>query len=139
MILVVVIGMSLLFDYFVNYAANFQLGSGSSVLESIVIEDVWFKAHTSIELAVYNVGKVDSKIDSIYVNDLPASSFQISAIYSRGREVSKPTANLAIPVNGHANVTIALFIPGWNDHTVYEIKIVTARGSSFEGKYISPD
>jgi hypothetical protein len=109
------------------------------VLESIVIEDVWFKAHTSIELAVYNVGKVDSKIDSIYVNDLPASSFQISAIYSRGREVSKPTANLAIPVNGHVNVTIALFIPGWNDHTVYEIKIVTARGSSFEGKYISPN
>lgn len=138
MILVVVIGMSVLFAYFVNYATDFQLGSGSSVLESIVVEDAWFKNPTSIELHVYNVGKVDSTINSVYVNDLPAPSFQLNSVYFHGRQATGAVSNRIIPVNGHANVTVTLFSPGWDSHIVYDIKIVTARGSGFEGRYVPP-
>jgi hypothetical protein len=138
MILVVVIAMSLLFAYFVNYATEFQLGSGSSVLESIVVEDVWFKNSTSIELNVYNVGKVDSTIRSIYVNDLPVPPVKVNIVYFHGKQATGAVWNQTIPAGGHANLTVTLFSPDWNSHDFYDIKLVTTRGSDFEGRYVSP-
>jgi flagellin-like protein len=140
MILIVVIGMSLLFAFFVNYATDFQRGSGSSVLELIVVEDACFKNSTSspspsIELNVYNVGKVDSNITSIYVNDIRTPDPQVNSVYFHGKPV--PGSPKIIPANGHANVTVP-YPQGWKSHLVYDIKIVTARGSSFEGSYVSP-
>jgi flagellin-like protein len=139
MILIVVIGMSMLFAYFVNYAKDFQLGSGSSVLESMTIEDVWFKTPTSIELTVYNLGKVDSKITSIYLDDLPQFNFTITSISLHGQQIESTVMNPIIPINGHANITILLFPLGWSNRPyAYDLKIVTARGSGFEGKYLPP-
>jgi flagellin-like protein len=112
MILVVIIGMSVLFDFFVNYTRDFQTGSGSSVLESMAIEDVWFKG-SAAEVWVYNVGKVSFTINSVYVND-QKTSFEPSS-----REIAP---------GQHGMITI----PASSGDI---IKIVTARGSAFEGRY----
>jgi flagellin-like protein len=111
MILVVIVGMSVLFDFFVNYTRDFQTGSGSSVLESMVIEDVSFSP-TQTQVWVYNVGKVSFTITSVYVND----QFAVNP-------------NLEIALGQHRMITIG---PA-NSGDI--IKIVTARGSAFEGRY----
>jgi hypothetical protein len=112
MILVVIIGMSLLFDFFVNYTRDFQTGSGSAVLESMTIEDVWFKGSTA-EVWIYNVGKVNFTITSVYVND---------------QKTGFDPYRLEIAPGQHGNITIASASSGCT------IKIVTARGSAFEGR-----
>jgi flagellin-like protein len=113
MILVVMIGMSLLFAFFVNYTRDFQTGSGSAVLESMTIEDVWFKSPSEVEVWVYNVGKVNFTITSVYVDDQFAGSF-----------------NLEVSPGKHGNLTINFAFDS-SPH----FKIVTARGSAFEGEY----
>ena len=114
MILVVIIGMSLLFDFFVNYTRDFQTGSGSAVLESIVIEDVWFTNPNGPQVWVYNVGKVSLTITSVYVDDKLDSS-----------------PNIEIKTGQHQPITVD------SAHSDCTIKIVTARGSTFEGRYYS--
>jgi flagellin-like protein len=110
MILVVMIGMSVLFAFFVNYTRDFQTGSGSAVLESLVIEDVSLTSPTQVW--VYNVGKVRFTITSVYVNDQFDSN-----------------PNLEVAPGQHRNITVA------SAHSGDTIKIVTARGSAFEGRY----
>ena len=75
MILVVMIGMTILFAFVNVYASNFQAGSGSAVLESMTIEDVWFQNPTQnppnsipVQLWIYNVGQTEFKIPTVYVD-----------------------------------------------------------------------
>jgi flagellin-like protein len=110
MILVVMVGMSLLFAFFVNYTRDFQTGSGSAVLESMVIEDVWFTSPTQVW--VYNVGKVSFTITSVYVKDQFDSN-----------------PDLEIAPGQHKPIMIGSAYRGCT------IKIVTARGSAFEGRF----
>jgi flagellin-like protein len=119
MILVTIIGMSVLFAFFVNYARDFQLGSGSAVRESLVIEDVGFiKGTNQVEVWVYNVGKVDLKIAAFYIDDSWAS-------IDSGSDV-------AISVGEHGMLTVS---SDFVLNGVYDFKIVTERGSAFEGRY----
>jgi flagellin-like protein len=115
MILVVITGMSVLFGFFVNYTRDFQTGSGSAVLESLVIEDVHF-TRDNVEVSVYNVGKVDFKITAFYINDKWNSIEPV-----------------AVSVGAQAELVVSsefiLNVP-------YNFKIVTERGSAFEGRYI---
>jgi flagellin-like protein len=111
MILVVMVGMSLLFAFFVNYTRDFQTGSGSAVLESMTVEDVWFKQGSAAEVWVYNVGKASFTITSVYVNDQFAGN-----------------PHLEIAPGQHGMITISA-------DSGCTIKIVTARGSAFEGRY----
>ena len=75
MIVVVMVGMTILFAYVTVYANNYQTGTGSSILESMTIEDVWIQNSNAVQLSVYNTGtatnlgtNVDLTIASIYVN-----------------------------------------------------------------------
>jgi flagellin-like protein len=111
MILVVMVGMSVLFAFFVNYTRDFQTGSGSAVLESLVIEDI-SPGSEGAQVWVYNVGKVSFTINSVYVNDQKTSF-----------EPSSP----GIAPGQHWMITIPA-----SDGDI--IKIVTARGSAFEGR-----
>ena len=80
MILVTTVGMSVLFAFFVNYTREYQLGSGSAVLESFVIEDVWIKSSDTVEIWVYNVGEVDLSVTYVYINDIPVEeNLQVTA------------------------------------------------------------
>jgi flagellin-like protein len=113
MILVVMVGMSMLFAFFVNYTRDFQTGSGSAVLESLVIEDV-SSSPSGAQVWVYNVGKVSFTVTSVYVND------QFDG-----------NPNLEIAPGQHGMITISASSGGMS----VLIKIVTARGSAFEGRY----
>jgi flagellin-like protein len=113
MILVVMVGMSMLFAFFVNYTRDFQTGSGSAVLESLVIEDV-SSSPSGAQVWVYNVGKVSFTVTSVYVNDQFAGN-----------------PNLEIAPGQHEMITISASSGGMS----VLIKIVTARGSAFEGRY----
>jgi flagellin-like protein len=118
MILVVMVGMSLLFAFFVSYARDFQTGSGSAVLESMTIEDVWFKGSNEAQIWVYNVGKVNFTIASVYVNDQNAN------FYNPDNPENPPIAP-----GQHSRIIVPSAFSGCT------IKIVTARGSAFEGSY----
>jgi flagellin-like protein len=118
MILIVTIGMSVLFAFFVNYARDFQANSGSAVLESMVIEDVWFKSSSTIDISVYNVGKVNFTISSVYIND-----FRVAAI-----DGTSGTVN----VEGHGNFNVT-YVTMADER--YVLKLVTTRGSTIEGSY----
>jgi hypothetical protein len=104
--------MSLLFAFFVNYTRDFQTGSGSAVLESMTVEDVWFTNPNGPQVWVYNVGKVSLTITSVYVDDQLDSS-----------------PNIEIKTGQHQPITVGSAYSGCT------IKIVTARGSAFEGSY----
>jgi flagellin-like protein len=111
MILVVMVGMSVLFAFFVNYTRDFQTGSGSAALESLVIEDV-SPSDSGPQVWVYNVGKVSLTITSVYVSDHLDSS-----------------PNIVVKIGQHLPLTVESAYSGCT------IKIVTARGSAFEGGY----
>jgi flagellin-like protein len=125
MILIVIIGMSVLFAFFVNYARDFQAGSGSAVLESMVIEDVWFKSSSAIDISVYNVGKVNFTINSVYINDVRV------AINGKINGMSD-----TVKVEGHGNFIVrGLSSMAKGDNVRYVLKLVTTRGSAIEGSY----
>ena len=117
MILVVMIGMSTLFAFFINYSRDFQLGSGSAVLESMTVEDVWFRNSNTVEIWVYNFGKVNLKITDVYVD----SSAVLFA-----------PDDLHIAIGEHEQIIVSSsFVASGR----YHFKIVTTRGTSFEGTY----
>jgi flagellin-like protein len=120
MILIVITGMSLLFAFFVNYTRDFQTGSGSAVLESMVIEDVWFKDTGQVEVWVYNVGRINFDITAVYVNGTWAN---INA-----------GSDFAVSVGKHGRLTVTSQLP-YALYNTYDFKIVTERGSAFEGRY----
>ena len=75
MILVTMAGMAILFGFVISYSDAYKAGVGSSVMESIIIEDIWLSPdsptyNSQVQITVYNVGKVDSTITSIYANGL---------------------------------------------------------------------
>jgi flagellin-like protein len=128
MIMIVVVGMSVAFGYFVNFVKDYQAGRGQSVMEMISIEDVWFRAgNTSIW--VYNYGKVSVTINALYID---------------GQSVNfDPLSSLSVPVGEHGDMIVPS--TAWNLTSapgtthLYHFKLVTERGSAFEGEYVSPD
>jgi len=119
MILVTIIGMSVLFGFFVNYAKDFQVGSGSAVRESLVIEDVCFNGTRHAEVWVYNVGKIDLTVSAVYVDDKLVSSFVAVDVAVGEHEVLMLNSG---DLNFYAN-------------GIYDLRIVTSRGSAYEGRY----
>lgn len=127
MIIIAVIGMNILFAYTVNYATDFQLGRGSAVLESMVIEMVyWDGASTTADIWVYNVGKVELEINNVYVNERLANITDVEYI----PVFEQTLVEVGIGEHVKIGVTWDLFMDG-----VKLYKLVTARGSIFEVRY----
>ncbi len=94
MIMVVMVGMSLLFGALIVYSDSFQKGSGSAVLESITVEDVYFKSSSTnyVELTLFNTGKVDLKVTNVYIDGQMATLDPTSLSIAQGEhEVLKVT------------------------------------------------
>jgi flagellin-like protein len=122
MILVVVVGMSLAFGYFVNFVKDYQAGRGASVMELISVEDVWFKNDSGnriIDIWLYNSGKVSTSVNALYIN---------------GQQLGFNGTQIAI--GGHNELPPIRF--DWNNGVVYDFKFVTDRGTAIEGEYASP-
>lgn len=125
MILVVIGGMSVAFAYFMGYVKDFQIGRGSSIMELYSMEDVWFQDNKTIQIAIYNYGKVEVKIVSLYIDNILVA-FQAK----NGSENF-----IKIPVKGHGVMIVEHSL---TPNTSYRFKLVTNRGSIFEGQHISP-
>lgn len=124
MIMVVMIGMTLLFAYVTVYAQSYKDGIGGAVMESITIEDVWIRSssesHTGYAATIwlYNVGRIDSTVLSIYDDDgtvLTNSTMQI---------------NINVDVQAASHTKITLDCPS----DLNWVKVVTVRGSEFESR-----
>ena len=122
LILVVTMGMSLAMAYFVNYVTDFQTGRGSSIMELVAIEDVWFQSNQTVKMALYNYGKVQVKLDSVYLD---------------GRPVDFTAESVEIGVGGLGSVRLNPS-SAFRNSTSYHFKLITSRGSTFEGDYVSP-
>jgi len=124
MVLVVVLGMSLVFAFFVDYVADYQRGRGSSVMELVEIEDVYFRGADEVEVWLYNYGKIEVEVDAVYVNGL---SVNFNA--SEGSVMILP--------DEHAKFNVTLS-DGWVSDVSYVFRVVTERGSAVERGYIAP-
>ncbi|MDQ1281114.1 MAG: Type pilin, partial [Thermoproteota archaeon] len=100
MIIVVVTGMTILFNYVAVYSGNYQRGQGSSVMELIQVEDVWKKT-SRIDICFYNYGKIPVIINSVYVND-HLSDFTLNSVYHDDTLI----VSNEIPIGAHGNVTV---------------------------------
>lgn len=120
MIMVVMIGMSLLFAYLVVYSDNFRAGSGSAVLESITVEDVYFINNNQVNVTVFNTGKVDFVISSVYIDSLASST----------------SLNVEVKQGEHLTFQIPPASGSFSSGTTYNFKLVTQRGTTLEGTYV---
>jgi len=124
MILIVVVGMSIAFAFFVNYVRDFQLGRGSSVLELAVIEDVWFRPTVDgsypVNIWLYNYGKIDIQISSVYFDGVPVDF-----------------TSTTIDIGQHKEIVVYLS-NSWASSESFDIIMTTERGSVFEGEYTAP-
>jgi hypothetical protein len=73
-----------------------------------------------VEIWLYNYGKIDFKTTSVYVNGLLVDSNPVE-----------------ISIGEHGRLTVYL-ASKWTSGTPYHIKLMTERGSTFEGEYVSP-
>jgi flagellin-like protein len=130
MILVTMAGMAILFGFVISYSDAYKAGVGSSVMESITIEDIWLSPNSptynsQVQITVFNVGKVDSTITSAYVNGL--------ALTKSGN------LNLKESITIGQHLTISL---NWDQPFVrgqqYTFKISTQSGSNFDTIYTAP-
>ena len=123
MIMVVMVGMSILFGFMIVYADGFQHGSGASVLESITVEDVHFTGPNTVELSLYNTGKTALEVSNIYIDGKMATLTAKTIPIAEGDHAD------GLSVTAPSGIT---FTSGQS----YSFKIVTLRGSGFEGTYV---
>lgn len=133
LIMIVMVGMTVVFSAVVFYSNAYQAGAGSSILESLTIEDVWILNSNYVNITVYNSGTAAN---------LGANSgvdITISGIYASGLELAPSDGGnfnqFVIPAGAHVTIpcewppsTGMSFQPGYT----YDFKIVTMRGSNFE-------
>jgi flagellin-like protein len=132
MILVTMAGMAILFGFVISYSDAYKKGVGSSVMESLTIEDIWLSPNSStynsqVQITVFNVGKVDSTITSMYANGLKLTE-------NGNLNLNKPIAigqHLAITLDWSQN-------PGWVKGQEYTFRVSTLSGSNFDSKYTAP-
>ena len=128
MILVVMIGMTVAFSYVVFYTDNYKAGVGSSVLETLTIEDVWYEPNTNpdyplhkIHVTVYNPA---TKANMGYDVNL-----EVSMIYLDGSALADVNAG---PVKAGEHVTFTgTRIRSLDSGQDYIIQVTTLRGSNF--------
>lgn len=142
LVLIVVIGMSAVFSFFVGYVSDYQSGRGSSVMELLDIEDVFFDpANTSgVDVWLYNYGEIEVELDSAFVNGLPVNFTFYSA---SAMELGDFDGNGAVEILtfSHAKYNLSLWLD-WDDpdaKSVYVLRFVTKRGTIVEREYFSPE
>jgi len=85
--------------------------------ERLIVEDVWFTTG-QVSLYLRNVGKVSIKVAAVYVN-----------------RTDQSFTSLELEQNEHGWLTVTY---GWSADSVYEIKVVTRRGTNVVDYYVSP-
>jgi flagellin-like protein len=146
MIMVTMAGMAILFGFVISYSDSYKAGIGSSVMESLTVEDIWLSPNSptynsEVQISVYNAGKVDSTITSIYINGLKLTdSNQIDGNFNL--KISVPAAywDGSKWLGGHPEGPITLYWPNhvWQAGTTYTFTVATQKGSTFDVMYTAP-
>jgi flagellin-like protein len=123
MIMVVIVGMSIVFAYVSVYTQTYQSGIGSSVLESLTIEDVCFNGTNVAWVSVYNSGLIAVTVNGVYIDGNVTTPMLVSG---------SPDLPCNIPVGGQGIIQVQGPYPVWYSGAYYNIKVTTLRGSSFE-------
>ena len=124
LVLIVVVGMSAVFSFFVDYVSDYQEGRGSSVMELLEIEDVRFVGNDSMEVWLFNYGELDLMLDSVYVNRLNAT-------------LNYYTGDWSLNPNQHKKFTVTLDYE-WVPDAPYILRFITDRGRAVEREYTAP-
>ena len=95
-------------------------------MELIEFEDVWVKKNlTQIDITFYNYGKADVKVLSVYLDGLQVP------FNNEGSDEF-----LTLSIGEHGSIRI---IPSQSlVEKVYKFRIVTERGSAFDGQFTTP-
>ena len=141
MIMVVMVGMSVIFSYVVFYSDSYKAGIGSSVLESLTIEDVWFNYSSSqIKVDVFNSGttanlgtNVNFQVANIYVDGVALTNAQ----GDKSSNVGTISFN-EITVDAGQHVEFTGQSPQILTSGLHELKVVTERGSNFNTQFDVP-
>jgi len=88
--------------------------------ERLIVEDVWFTQEDQVLLYLRNVGKVSIKVATVYVNRTAQSFIPLELEQGKHKELI---------------VTVA---EDWSADSVYEIKVVTRRGTIVVDYYMLP-
>jgi archaeal type IV pilus assembly protein PilA len=128
MIMVTMAGMTILFGFVISYSDAYKAGAGSSVMELLTVEDIWIKPGLEVQLSIYNAGKVDSEITSVYVNGLGTTKIFGSGDFNLAEKVA---------VGEHTSFKVYWTIP-MNPSSSYTFTIATKMGSTFEVIYTAP-
>ena len=88
-----------------------------SMGERLIVEDVWFTPD-QVSLYLRNVGKVSVEMVSVYVN-----------------RTDQSFTALELEQDSHGWLHVSY---SWNANSVYEIKVVTMRGTNVADYYVSP-
>jgi len=128
LILIIVLGMSFAFAFLTGYVTDFQLGQGSAIMELIEFEDVWFRNTTQIDVTLYNYGKADVKVLTVYLDGLQTP-------FNNGGDDDF----LELAMGEHGSIQI-FPLQSLDENIVYKlrIRIVTERGSAFDGQFNTP-
>jgi flagellin-like protein len=137
MILVTMAGMTILFGFVISYSDNYKAGIGGSVMEVLTVEDIWLSPHSQplsnynnvVNLSIYNVGKVDSTITSVYANGTKLTDTD------GGQNFNLKNENIAI--GEHKTITL-YWDNNWQHGQTYIFRIATQRGSTFDVPYTAP-
>jgi flagellin-like protein len=113
MMVIAVTGMS------IAITATYVITDGlhDNMGERLIIEDVWFTP-TQVSLYLRNVGKVSIEVAAVYINRTDQSFTPIE-----------------LEQNKHGWLAVTY---GWSADSVYEIKVVTGRGTNVVDYYMSP-
>lgn len=139
--LIVVIGMSAVFSFFVGYVSDYQSGRGSSVMELLEIEDVFFNTsdpnRTSVDVWLYNYGEIEVELDSVFVNGLPVNFTFYSA---SARELGDFDGDGVVDILtfSHAKYNLSLWVD-WDTKPILVFRFVTQRGTIVEREYFTPE
>jgi flagellin-like protein len=138
MILVTMAGMTILFAFVSSYSENYKAGIGSSVMESLAIEDIWLSPsssnpignnyNTAVDITVYNVGKIDSIITSVYVNGIKLTDRDLD-------NLGKFNLKESVEVGSHLTIRLDWEHGPWQNGQTYNFRITTLRGSNFDISY----
>ena len=135
MVLIVVIGMSAVFAFFVDYVGDYQQGQGSSVMEMVEIEDVFFVDSTNTsEVWLYNFGEIEFEVNAVYVNGLNAT-LEFMDVSSKPLNDLDGDYSVEVGPFVHAKFSVTV-ADNWVPDATYVFKFVTERGSAVEREYV---
>ena len=129
--------MSIAFAYVAIYSQNYQSGVGSSVLESLTVEDVCFNStdinhaiySNQATVSIYNSGQVGATINGVFVDGN-------ATIQAAGP--NNFNFHIYLPVGQHTVLHLQGPYSQWFSGVSYDFKVTTMRGSSFDEKFKAP-